>query len=68
MPPSPQWGGFHLHDIEAVEEVLAELALLDRCLQVDVGGGQNSHIDGDFLVGTHRANAPFFKGAQDLGL
>ena len=34
-----------VHDVQSIEEILAELPLLDRRLEIDVGGGDDPDID-----------------------
>ena len=52
--------------VDAEVEVLAEAALLDRGLEVAVGGGDDAHVDRHLAVAADRANAPLLQRAQEL--
>ena len=55
-------------DVEAVEEILAELALADGFAQVDVSGGDDTDVDLDLGGSAEVHEAAILKDAQDLGL
>src|ERR1700678_4405874 len=55
-------------DVEAVEEVVAKLAVADGLAQVDVGGGYDADIDLRLLRAAERGEAAVLQDAQDLGL
>ena len=57
-----------LNDVDAVVEVLAEAAFLDGRFQVAVRGGQDAHVDGDFLLAADRPDLALLQGPQQLGL
>ena len=44
------------YDIEAVLEVLAEVAFLDLLLQILIGSGDDAHVDFDSLVAADTSN------------
>src|SRR5205823_2750114 len=50
------------------EEVFAEAALVNRSLQVTIGGGEHTNVDGNGAGGPDRANLFFLKRAEKLGL
>ena len=56
------------HHVEAVEEVLAEAALLDRRGQVAVRGGDDARVHGAVAARAHAAVDALLKNAQELGL
>ncbi len=55
-------------DVQAVEEVLPELAGLDRLLDVAVGGGQHAHVHAHGLHAAHAVDLALLQHAQQLGL
>ena len=55
-------------DLEAVEEVAAELLLRDHLGQVAIGGGDEADVDGDGPVAAEALNLPLLQGAQQFGL
>ena len=55
-------------DVQAIEEVLAEAALGDAVLEVDVGRGEHAREQRSLLLGAERAEAPVLEDAQELGL
>src|SRR6478672_332852 len=55
-------------DVQAVEEVLAELALGDSLLKWPISGGDHADIDFDGLVSADSLKCPRLQDAQDLGL
>ena len=56
------------NDVEAIEEILPEVAALDLVLQIFVSGGDDAHVDLGAVVGAQRGKALLVKGAQHLGL
>src|SRR5947209_1356465 len=58
----------NVDDVETEEEVFAEAALVNRSLQVAVGGGEHTNVDGNGAGGADRANLFFLKGTEELGL
>ncbi len=63
-----QRGHFDREHVEAVEQILAELALGDAGLQVAVGRGHHAHVAADGLVATDALEAAFLQHAQQLHL
>ena len=55
-------------DVQAVVEVLAEAALLDRAAQVDVGGGHDAHVHLDRVHAAQAHELALLHDAQQLGL
>ena len=55
-------------DLEAIVEVLAEVALGDVFLEVPVGRGDDPHVHPPLLGGAERANLAFLQHAQELRL
>ena len=55
-------------DIQAIEEVSTELAVLDGCLDVPVSGCDDSNIATDRLVVAHTLEDPLLQHAQQLHL
>ena len=56
------------HDVEPVEQVLAEQALLDQDAQVLVGGGDDAHIGLDRGAPADRGVLALLQHAQQPGL
>ena len=55
-------------DVEAVEKVLAEFALLDHVEQIAIGGGDEADIDVDSFVAAEAFERFFLKHAEKFGL
>ena len=55
-------------DVEAVVEVLAEVALRDALLEVAVRGGDDAHVDLERLVAADALERPLLQEAQQLHL
>jgi len=55
-------------DVEAVEEVFAEVAVGDLFFEVLVGGGDDADVDVDGVGGADGKEALFVEGTEDLGL
>ena len=70
MSPAPlaQRGQAHGHDVEAVEQVLAEGAAGDELLQVAVGRGDQAHVDADGLDAADPLELALLQRAQQLDL
>jgi hypothetical protein len=58
----------HRHHVEAVEQVLAELALLHFLLQGSVRGGNDAHVDLNIRGAADALERLLFEEAQELGL
>ncbi len=56
------------HDVEPVEEVLAEAALAHHRLEIAVGGGEHPHIDAEGLLAAHALDRALLERAQQLRL
>ena len=56
------------HNVEPVIEVFAEPPGSDQRLKIAVGGGDDAHVDGDFLVAAHPADPARLQGAEQAGL
>ena len=63
-----QGGHLQADDVEAIEEILAELPLLDHPLEVAVGRGDDPHVDADGLVSAHPLELPLLQKAKQLHL
>ena len=57
-----------MEHVEAVVQILAEAAVLHRTLQIDVGGGDDPHIDPQALGGADADDGLFLQEAQQAGL
>ena len=57
-----------VEDVEAVEEVLAQLAAADGLLRHLIGGGDDADVDFEFGAPAEAANLGVFEDAQQLGL
>ncbi len=68
LQPLAQRRHADLDDVDAVEQVLAELALGDQRRQVLVGGRQDAHVDREFPGLADRPHALFLDDAQQLDL
>ena len=55
-------------DVQAVEQILAEAALLHLLLEVDVGGGDDPHVHLDGLHAAEAHELALLHHAQQLGL
>src|SRR6185369_16453593 len=55
-------------DVEAIEEIGAELAFIDEDFKVFVGRGDAAKINVNGLVPTHANDLAFLKDAQQVGL
>ena len=68
LAPLAQRRQLQRHDVQAVEEVLAEPALGDELLEVGVGGGDDADVDLDRLRLAERVDLVRFEEAQQLRL
>ena len=64
----PQRGHLDRHDVEAIEQVFAELALRDQALEIPVRGRDHAHVHGDVGVPAHPSEGARFEDAQQLRL
>ena len=55
-------------DVQAEEQVLAELAVGDRLLEVAVGGGDDADVDADVLLAAEARELAVLQHLQELGL
>ncbi len=63
-----QRGYFNREHVEAVEQILTELAFGDAGFQITVGRGHDTHVAADGLVATDALEAAFLQHAQQLHL
>src|SRR5438093_1441245 len=68
VSPLHQRGEPDRDDREAIVEVFAEASLLDRLLEIAVGGRDQAHVDGDRLAAPHPLDLALLHRAQDLRL
>ena len=61
-------GRCSVHDLQAIEQVLAEAALRDQLLEVGVGGGDDADVDLDRVRLAERVDFLVLEEAQQLGL
>jgi hypothetical protein len=55
-------------DVESIVEVFAKLSIGNVFLQVGVGGGDESNVDGHFVVGTESSDFAVFEDAKEFDL
>ena len=55
-------------DIQAVEQIFAEPTVVDRCLEVGVGRGDDADVDGQRRGLAERGDLARFEEAEQLGL
>ena len=63
-----QRGNAQVHHVQAIQQVFAEGAVLDRFGQVAVGGADNADVHLDRLGAADAVDLAFLDGAQQLGL
>jgi len=63
-----QRGQVHGDDVEAVEEILAELAVANGLAKIDVGGGDDAHVHLNLRDSAQVHEAAVLQDAQDFGL
>ena len=68
LSPLPERGNADLDHIEAVVEVLAELATVHRLLQVAIRGGDHARVDIDQPVSPDAREAKVLEHVEELGL
>ena len=68
LGPFAQGRNAQIDDIQAIQKVFAEGAVLDRFGQVPVGGGDDADIHLDRLGAADPVDFAFLNGAQQLGL
>ena len=68
LPALAQGWDVHRHDVEAVEEVFAEVAGVHGLLEVPVGGGDDADIHLDRARAPHPAELALLEDTQELGL
>ena len=68
LAPLAQRGQVQRHDVDPVEQVLAEAARADQGGQVLVGGGDDAHVHRDALGPADPLEGAFLDHPQDLGL
>ena len=68
LAPAVQGRHLDVHHVQAVVQVLAELAGRHEILQVPVSGRDHAHIDGNRIGAAHRANHILLQHAQQLDL
>ena len=68
LAPLAQRRNHQLEHAESIIQIFAELLLADVVLQVLVRGGDDPHVDADFLGGPDRQERMPFQNAQQLGL
>jgi hypothetical protein len=56
------------HDVQPVEEVVAECPLAHRGAQIRVRGGQHADVDGNWPLAAHALDLALLQHAQQLGL
>ena len=56
------------HDVEPIEQILAERSLLDHLADITAGGGENAHIDLVVLVTADGREGQRLQNAKELGL
>ena len=66
--PLSQGGQPDRHDVQTVEEVLAELSVGDSLLEIAIRRGNNPHIRANLAIGTHRREPSLLQDAQQLDL
>ena len=53
-----------IKNVEPEEKIAAELALADRLLQIEIGGGHDPHVDGNLFCAPYGTNLFFLKCPQ----
>src|ERR1700761_9069398 len=66
--PLAQGGDAEGHDVEAVEEILAELTGRDHGRQIAMGRADDPHVALAGALPSHRANVAVLQDAQELRL
>src|SRR6266540_763797 len=68
LGPLAERGQRDSDDAQAVEQVFAEILVLDSRFEIAVGGRQDADVHRDVLSGAQALDGPFLKYAQKLGL
>src|SRR3989442_15635140 len=68
FPTIPQRRDIDRHDAQTVEEVGAEISILDLVFQITMGGAHDPNVDSDRFVAPESFNSSLFEGAQQLRL
>src|SRR5450755_1506506 len=55
-------------DVEAIEQILPEPAVLDRLVEIDVGGGDDTHIEPKNTSRADSTDRAFLEEAQEVHL
>ena len=63
-----QRGHTQMHDVHAVEQVLAKRSLLDQLFQVAMGGTDEAEIHGNALLATEPRDGPLLQHTEQLDL
>ena len=66
--PLAQRGQAQVHDVQAIEQVFAERAVLHRFGEIAVRGGDDADIDLDRLGAADAVDLALLDGAQQFGL
>src|SRR2546429_9632139 len=68
FPTIPQRRDIDRHYAQAVEQVGAEITILDLVFQITMSGAPNPNVDGDRFIAPESFYPSFFEGAQQLCL
>ena len=68
LAPLAQRRHLDRNDVEAIEQILAKLAVGDQLAQVAVGGGNHAHVDALRALGAERLELALLQHAQQLRL
>src|SRR5437660_9704991 len=63
-----QWWQINGNDVQTVIKVFAKASFAHQRLQVDIGGGNDSHVDLDFMYAAQVHELLVLNYAQNLGL
>ena len=66
--PLAQRRHVHAHHVDAVVQIFAEAALLDRGLEIAVGRGDDAGVEGELLVAADGPDRPLLQDSQELHL
>ena len=58
----------NVEDVQAIEKIIAQMALGDRIFRNLVGRGQHAHVDRGFALAAQAAQLAVFQHAQQFGL
>ncbi len=64
----PKWRTNHWKHIDPEKQILSERSFSNHCLQVPVGGGNDTHINGNGPVVPHPLDHLFLQDPQQLNL